>query len=120
MGLPRRGKDQPVPTLEYEAECKVSLVGDFPELGEFLARVRWPDGSPRRCGTLLVVAQDGMWKGCLTCKETFQKCWVSATTLQDLLELLERGLVESALPWRNDEWQLRAEEVKRGGGRKGK
>lgn len=118
MGLARKSKDSPVQGGEYAASTVSALLGDFPTLVEFLVRQGWPDGVERKTGTLTLSAQDGVWKGCLTDRDGMLKSWVSAMTIQELLELIEAGLEADELAWRVDHWAKAQEAQKRGSSRK--
>lgn len=120
MALPRKSQGEDVRRGEYAATPTVDLVGSYPNLGEFMTRELWEDGTPRRTGTLTVSCQDGAWKGCLTDRETLTKCWGSWDTLQELLDCLEEGLKDDDLPWRPDAWGRAREAEKEKGGRKGR
>jgi len=100
MGLPRREKGFVAGSTMMAAGVFSEVQADVPCLQEFLARQMWEDGTSRERGTLMIVAQDGFWKGWLNDKEGHCQCWVSAETFTDLLHLIEDGLEKDTLPWR--------------------
>jgi len=85
---------------ERPPSCR--LTESLPSLAEFLAEVAWPDGSPRQTGTLMVFVEDGRWKGWLHDRDQSCSCFVSNTTLSNLLSALDAGLADEGLEWRPD------------------
>lgn len=100
MGIPRRRKNETVELSEYAAEINSAVAVDVPSLCEFLARQCWDDGEIRERGSILLVAQEGVWKGWVNDRDGNRSAWVSATSLCDLLALIDQGLEQDALPWR--------------------
>lgn len=77
-----------------------SLQLAYPRLTEFLTATRWEDGSERQTSTLMVLWEDGRWKGCLHDRAEERSGWISSRTWGDLLAALETALVEEDLDWR--------------------
>lgn len=75
-------------------------AGVEPTTHEFLCLERWPDGSSRRTGTLLLFVDQGMLKACVTDRDGGLVAFVSGNTLPGLLDALERGLSADTLDWR--------------------
>jgi len=73
-----------------------------PALVAFLADSSWADGTFRIPGTMIVFVESGQWKACLTCRSTFRKAFLSASTLQELLSRADVGLDTDDLDWRKD------------------
>jgi len=69
-------------------------------LAEFLSSCTWDDGSSREPGTLLVFAEDGVWKACLHDRTGGMQTFVSAQTPGALWDALEKGLAGDSLEWR--------------------
>ena len=85
---------EPVPELE-------GYWADFCNVQEFISRTRWPDGSLREPGTLLLFTQDGYWKCCCSDKDQQMVAFASSDSLQGLLQVVEEGLgKEKGLDWR--------------------
>lgn len=100
MALRRRSSAEGTPVGEFvvpPGSCG-GLLGET--LFEFLARQQWPDGEYREPGTLLLLCQDGVWKGWLNDKDGQASCWTSGGTLRDLLGGMDDGLANDALAWR--------------------
>lgn len=72
----------------------------FPTLLEFLSRVEWEPGQPRQKGTLFLFIEHGMFKVCVSDKDADLIAFVTAPTLQGVLESAEKGLVKDSLDWR--------------------
>lgn len=74
----------------------------WPALCEFLAVNDWGGGKRRDPGTLTLCFGDGRWKGCLNDRDAHQTCWVSAGALLAVLDVLDAGLRDASLEWRQD------------------
>lgn len=72
-----------------------------PDLWEFLTRESYPDGAERQTGTLLIFAEDGALKGCLSDRDQLMRCFVTAASWEGLLEALEGALGDGGAEWRN-------------------
>lgn len=72
----------------------------YPAVWEYLVVSTWPDGKPRERASLLVVVEDGVWKGCINDREHGRSLWRSGETLPKLLEALDEGLRRGAADWR--------------------
>lgn len=73
-----------------------------PLLAERLVNLNYDDGSPRQTDTLLVFAQDGVWKAALRDRDTRLCLWASSPVLIDLVEVIEALLGDPAAVWRAD------------------
>lgn len=62
-------------------------------------------GKDREVGTLLIFAQDGKFKGCLSDKERGLVCFVSAGGVEGLLEACDKGLRTGQLDWREQKYK---------------
>jgi hypothetical protein len=71
-----------------------------PALSEYLTLDRWEDGTERETATLLLFAEDGLWKACLHDRAEGRTAWVSSGTVTGLLERLEEGCASDDLEWR--------------------
>lgn len=72
-----------------------------PNLCQFLTQTQWEDGTPRAPGTLLLLAEDGMWKGSLHDRDAQRSCWLSGKTPTALLEAIERVCLTGEAEWRH-------------------
>lgn len=79
-----------------------SLTARFPSLWEFISLASWEDGSPRVPGTVLLFVDDDMVKVRLSDRAQGFTAWVSAKSLEGVLEGCERGLRDDGLEWRKD------------------
>lgn len=80
----------------------------LPVLCDYLCQDAWPDGSARDPSIVLVMAEGGMFKACLSVKETDQTLWVSAEDPRNLLTLLEEALQTDRPSWRKRKAASRA------------
>lgn len=76
------------------------FLSGLPALYEFLTDSAWDDGGDRQVGTLLVFADGGLWKACLNDRDGSKIAFTTASTVEDLVLALERGLMEGTLDWR--------------------
>lgn len=77
-----------------------SLEGEFEAMAEFVSAGNWSDGTVRVPGTLLICTGEGRWRAWLNDRDGEVAAWVSASSLQLLLEAVEMGLREGSLEWR--------------------
>jgi hypothetical protein len=76
------------------------LVVKLEALVEYLCEGQGSDGKSRERASLLVVWEQGMWKGWLNDRDNGRTCWTSASTLTGLLEVIDAGLRSDDLDWR--------------------
>lgn len=76
----------------------------YPELFEYLTATCFDDdpAAPRQTSTLLLFAQDGVWKANLRDRAEGVCAWVAAPTLLGLLAVLEDELKTGEVVWRLD------------------
>ena len=72
----------------------------FPALAEYLEVDSWDDGKTRLTSTLLVFVEDGSVKGCLNDREADRALWVTAGSIQGVIEALEAALAAGTGDWR--------------------
>jgi hypothetical protein len=72
----------------------------YPTLAAYLLDVSWPDGEERQVGSLVVFAEEGQWKVCLSDRDTGHVLWASAKTFGDLCLCLEARLTDKGVDWR--------------------
>lgn len=72
----------------------------YPTLWLYLASKMWPDGEVRKRSSLVVFAEEGMLKGCLSDRDTDSSLWGASSTFTGLLEALEGRLTEDVPEWR--------------------
>lgn len=98
---------RPVPPHESNTRYEVApddLAAAAPNLADFLT-ARFYDDSPgvvRATGTLLIFAQEGVWKACLRDRQEQRCLWVAAACWNDLVAVLEDSLLDQASVWRMD------------------
>jgi hypothetical protein len=73
---------------------------NYPTLFEYMASSSWPDGEVRKRSSLVIFAEDGMFKGCLGERDLNMQLWGASTTLLGVLEALEGRLTEDRPEWR--------------------
>jgi len=80
------------------AVCEFAIA--YPDLYSFLTLARWPDGSARSLGTILVCVEGGSVKGWLNDKDGGLSCWLSAGTLTDLWRRMDAVCGGGEADWR--------------------
>lgn len=86
-----------------EPAAQDGVVGlRFPATVEWLTVRQWEDGSKRQTGTVMVLAEDGVWKAWLHDRDGARSCWLSAGGLIDLAALIELTLETGEGSWRPD------------------
>lgn len=87
------GKNQP-------SEIPDCLAQRAPTLGHFLCDEVWPDGECKSRSSLVVFVEDGLFKACLTEKDSNSVLWASCKSFDELLEALEARLTDDQPDWR--------------------
>lgn len=77
-----------------------SVSEALPHLCEYLCQDAWPDGTARDPSVIIIMAEGGTFKACLSVKETEQCLWTSAEDPRHLLDNLEAGLDRDRVDWR--------------------
>jgi hypothetical protein len=90
----------------------ISDAGEFPTLIEYLTQTAYPDGTKRETATLIIVADTGGWRGCLSDKDNQRSMWKAGDSVLGLLLALEQGAAE------DDPSQWRAQGGTAGKGKK--
>lgn len=72
----------------------------YPTLWAYISKIAFPDGEVRKRSTLIVFAEDGMVKACLSDKDTESSLWAASGTFTGVLEALEGRLTEDSPEWR--------------------
>jgi hypothetical protein len=80
-----------------------SSLALYKELMEFLSSTSMEDGSKRVPGTLLISTGAGRWQGKLKDPGARVYCFVTAETMEGLLEALQRVCETGEADWRADE-----------------
>ncbi len=80
------------------------IIDRFPALAEMLTATAYDGDAPgtRQTATLMIFAQDGAWKACLRDRQEQRCAWVAAALFDDLLAVLNDGLVGGGIVWRDD------------------
>jgi hypothetical protein len=73
---------------------------DFPTLNAYLADDTWEDGTARLRSTLILFAEDDVYKMCLTDKDSDMTLWVASKTVFGLLGSMEARLNDPEAEWR--------------------
>jgi hypothetical protein len=101
MALVRRSGGGGAPVGDVAAlDASISAVS--PTLVEWLTTLKWENGDKRQTGTVMVLAEDGVWKAWLHDRDGRCSGWLSAGSLFDLLVAIEEGLVNNSVNWRAD------------------
>lgn len=73
-----------------------------PALCEWLTAGRWDDGKPRKTGTVMLVAESGTWKAWVHDRDAGRSAWLSAASIVELVQALERLCSGGPAEWRAD------------------
>ncbi len=76
------------------------LVTKCPFLHELMTALVGPDDKPRQPCSVVIFAEDGVWKGCLSEKNLDMNLWASSDSLVGVLEALEHRLNADVIEWR--------------------
>jgi hypothetical protein len=76
------------------------FAGEYPALWEYLTAAEFPGGKPRQLSTLMVLVEDGVWKGCLNDRALDRSAWASGDSLERVLARLEASLASDSAEWR--------------------
>jgi len=76
--------------------------GFYPKLFAHLSETHWDDGKPRKTATMLVMVENGRWKGFFHDRDGKRGCWLSAESWEWLLEQIEAAVDSSSTEWRKD------------------
>lgn len=97
------------PTEAYGARNRTAAVLASCDLSErlplvvaFLADAVYTDGTTRIPGTVVLFVEDRHFKACLSERGANRKAFLSAPTLTELLETIQRALREGTIEWRGD------------------
>lgn len=91
----------------------------YPGLHEYLTAARYVDGTPRQVSTLLIFVSEGQWKGMLRDKDNARCLWATASSYDQVLEVLEALLQAPEAPWRADRSAEQPEATRLNGKRPG-
>lgn len=72
----------------------------YPALFEFMTAVCYPDGQVRTPSSLLVFAEEGQFKMCLSERDRELALWGTGGTFEEALQVLERRLASDRPDWR--------------------
>lgn len=93
----KSGRGPGGPDGESMPDC---LAQRAPTLGHFLCDEVWPDGECKSRSSLVVFVEDGLFKACLTEKDSNSVLWASCKSFDELLESLEARLTDDQPDWR--------------------
>ncbi len=93
-----------VPAAVGESVEAKAQAGDWgtrlPAITEFLTAIVWDDGTPRLRGSLILFSEEGLWKLCLSDKDSGRVAFVTAQTPVEVFGAAEKGLAAGSLDWR--------------------
>jgi hypothetical protein len=69
---------------------------------EFLTRLSWDEGEKRKTGTVMLLAENGVWKAWVHDRDGKRAAWVSGGSLLDLVDAVDQGLANDSLTWKDD------------------
>lgn len=104
LGAHMKKRDKKHDNAEIRAADDPDFRERFPELFEHLTATCFEGdrSQPRTTSTLLLFAQDGVWKGCLRDRADGTCCWIAAPGALGVFEILEAELAGGTAVWRLD------------------
>lgn len=104
LGAHMKKKDKKHGSGEIRAADDDEFKERYPELFEHLTATCFEGdrSQPRVTSTLLLFAQDGVWKGCLRDRADGTCCWCAAAGALAVLDILEAELRDGTAVWRLD------------------
>lgn len=79
----------------------VADAGAYPQVLEYLASDKYPDGSSRQTSSLVIVSDGQAWRVCLSDKDNQRVMWKTGATLVEALEAIELALMaDDPSDWR--------------------
>lgn len=82
------------------ASIDTELAANCPALACYLGSDTWEDGEVRQRSSLVMFFEDGVYKVCLSDKDTNMSLWASSRSFLGLSEALEARLTEERVDWR--------------------
>jgi hypothetical protein len=83
----------------------------WPLVMEMVVEPRYADGSSRVTASLLIFAEDGLFKVCLNDRDCMRSAWATGRTPEAALDALDAALRSDRVEWRTS---------RPGGGKKGR
>lgn len=74
----------------------------YPGIQEFLSMTAWEDNAVRVTGTLMLVAEAGLWKLWLHDRDGKRSVWLSGQTLESVAQAAEDVVQGGLADWRPD------------------
>jgi hypothetical protein len=88
--------DLPSPSVQEQPPwCSLTCIIDF------LQAVKWPDGTTRSTGTILIFFEQGSFKLCLNDRDAAQSAFISARTLTEAFLKAEEAVGTGTGDWRS-------------------
>lgn len=106
MALKRVTPDKKLTGAEGAGFEDPGFAKDYPTLYEHLTSVTWEDGSARITSSMILFAEEGMLKGCLSERNDHLSLWASGSSLKGLLKALEAALNTPMPQWRKQKGQM--------------
>lgn len=100
MALKRAAKEKEQAGLPM-AEDR-AFKEQYPTLYDFLTQTAWEDGARRKCGTLMILAEGGRWKGWVHDQDGKRSAWITSGTVADVFGELNAQLEDDTVAWRPD------------------
>lgn len=75
----------------------------YPTIREYLTQEAYTDGSSRQTATLLLFAEKGLFKCCLSDRDLSRKAWSSGQSAEEAVNRMEQALATDGADWRDDQ-----------------
>ena len=102
MGLsrPRRQSARKAVAGAPAADRDTGLLKPFGSLQEFMLETAWEDGADRLTATVLLFAEEGLWKLMVNDRDSEAVAFVSGPDARSVFASADKGLAEDTLDWR--------------------
>lgn len=88
--------------LSTQSGMDESFRAFYPNVHDHLVEDLWSDGKVRKSSTLMIVVENGRWKGWIHDRDGRRSSWLSAASWEGILEVVEKSLAEGTTEWRAD------------------
>ncbi len=105
MALKRITPDKSLDASRSAGFDDAAFAKDYPTLYEHLTATTWEDGTARIPSSIIMFAEEGMLKACLSERNDQMSLWASGNGLKGVLKALEGALNTPAPQWRKQKSQ---------------
>lgn len=101
MSMKRRPPPDVTGTPQLPPWDDAQFMEDYPSIHSFLSDTTYDDGKSRATGSITLFTQLGALKASVSDKDRGVVAYLSATTVDELLVMIELGIETDKLEWRS-------------------